>query len=77
MSSSYDFINLLLADGIARRCGLNRAAACKRWARRARANTKDAKVYETAKTIISAKRDSHIVDMLDKLTAQLKQDGVL
>lgn len=77
MNSSYDFINLLLADAIARKCGLNRVAACQRWARRVRDNTKDTKSYDTAMAVLRAKHDKHIADMLDKLHGQLVKDGVL
>ena len=76
-SGSQEFVNLLLADGMARRYGLSRVAACQRWARRARANTKDEKIYQTATTIAKCKEPHRIGMMLELLTEKLKEEGIL
>ena len=77
MSAQSEFINLLLADGMARKYGLNRVAAVQRWARRVRNTTKDAKIYDTATTIVRTKHKHRIGEMIQKLNAKLEEEGIL
>ena len=77
MSSVADFTNLLLADAMARRYGLNRTAAVQRWARRARVSTKDPKIFETATLIAKCKEPHKVTKMIDLLHTKLVEEGVL
>jgi hypothetical protein len=73
----YDFVNLLLADGMARRYNLNRVAAVQRWARKAKAQTKCPKVFDVAVLVTRRKVQSKIAQMIDKMHNKLVEDGVI
>ena len=68
--------NILLADGIAKRYGLHRAAAVRRCARRMRDETKSQRLFELAGLIIKAK-DEKVTSMASGLFNEMKKDGLL
>lgn len=72
----YLITNLCLADAMARKYAMHRAAAIKRAARRSRDQTTHAHVHADCRRIIKAP-DSKTVDIVETLYASLLRDKVI